>query len=75
MELDQQPVIVGVVAHSLDALYRHHTLLIGLPRLWGSHDGANQADCILKIASRYGIADQLKTFIMDNAQNNDTMVV
>lgn len=65
---------LGIVAHFLDALQKHRTLLLGLPRLWGSHDGANQADAILKVASTYGITAQIGTFTMDNASNNDTMM-
>lgn len=63
-----------MVAHFLDALHKHRTVLLALPRVTGKHDGPNQADAILMVASRYGITGNLGTFIMDNAQNNDTMV-
>ena len=49
-------------------------MLLSLPRIWGQHSGANQADSILQIATTYGIAGILGTFVMDNAQNNDTVV-
>lgn len=66
--------LLGIVAHFLDALYKHRTILLDLPHLWGSHDGPNQAEAILKVTSRYGISDQTGTFTMVNASNNDTMV-
>lgn len=42
--------LLGVIAHFLDALNKHDTVLLGLPRIWGNHDVANQAKSILEIA-------------------------
>ena len=67
-------LLLGIVAHFLDAFNKHCTLLLALPRVWGAHDGANQAEAIFKVVSRYGIMAQIGTFTMDNASNNDTMI-
>jgi len=66
--------LLGVVAHFLDALHNHRTILLGLPRLLGSHGGSNIAACLLSVTQRYEITDRLGCFIMDNASNNDTMI-
>lgn len=66
--------LLGIVPHFLDALYKGRTILLALPCLWGSHDGLNQAETIIKVTSRHGISDQIGTFTMGNASNDDTMV-
>ena len=66
--------LLGIVAHFLDAAGVHHTVLLGLPRLWGGHTGVNIAECMLAVTAKYGIQSQLGCFVMDNASNNNTMM-
>jgi hypothetical protein len=40
----------------------------------GRHTGANIADCIMEVINEYGIASKVGYFVMDNADNNDTMI-
>ncbi len=66
--------LLALVAHFLDSTYTHRTVLLGLPRILGGHDGANIAESLLSITTEYKINSNLGAFIMDNATNNDTMV-
>ena len=66
--------LLGVVAHFLDGTNIHRTVLLGIPRLYGSHTGETIATCLLSVITRYGIADRIGCFVMDNAGNNDTMI-
>ena len=66
--------LLGVVAHFIDSTNTHRTVLLGLPRLYGSHTGETIATCLLSVITKYGIAGNVGCFVMDNAGNNDTMI-
>lgn len=66
--------LLGVVAHFLDKTYTHRTVLLGLPRLYGSHTGETLAICLLSMITKYDITSKVGCFVMDNAGNNDSMI-
>lgn len=66
--------LLGVVSHFLEESFTHRTILIGMPRIWGGHDGNNLAETLFEISRKFEIKERLGCFIMDNATNNDTMV-
>ena len=45
-----------------------------LRELDGKHSGQNIAGCIMQVINDYGIASKVGYFMMDNADNNDTMM-
>lgn len=74
MELRQSSILAGNIAHFLDMEYKHCTVLLGLPRVFGSHGGYNIADSILSVTACCKITDNLGCFVMDNASINDKMM-
>jgi hypothetical protein len=45
-----------------------------LRELEGRHTGDNQAGVIMRVIEEYGIASKVGYFIIDNAENNKTMM-
>ena len=41
----------------------------------GAYNGENPAECVLAIADKFGIREKLGCFILNNASNNDTMIM
>lgn len=67
--------IIGIVAHYIsDSGQLEHSVL-ALREVDGEHSGENQAICVLDVIAEYGITSKLGYFVMDNAGNNDTLVV
>jgi hypothetical protein len=66
--------LLSVIAHLIDSENRRHSILIGLPRIFGSHTGENIADTVCKVLGKYEISDRIGCFMMDNAGNNDTTI-
>ena len=48
--------------------------VLALQELDGQHTGQNQAESIVGVINDYGIASKVGYFMMDNANNNDTMM-
>jgi hypothetical protein len=63
--------LLGIVAHFVDESGKHQTVLLGLPRLRGSHTGVNIARCLAEVIRKYEIEDKIGCLMMDNASNND----
>lgn len=69
--------LLGVVSHFLDKGYQHRTVLVGLKRVWGSHDGVNMARSVVKLLGPEGYdldEAHIGAFVMDNASSNDSMI-
>lgn len=66
--------LLGIVAHFIDDKDRRQSTLIGLPRLFGSHDGENLAETLYNVINKYEFGYKIGCFMMDNAYNNDTMM-
>lgn len=66
--------LLGVVGHFLDCDFKPKTVLLGLPRIWGGHDGSNVAQYLLTVTHKYEITERLGCFMMDNATSNDTLI-
>ena len=65
---------LGVVAHFVDENGSLRTLLLALREIIGAHSGENMASLILAVLEEYNIRNSLGYFVMDNAENNDTML-
>ena len=49
--------------------------VIGLREIYGRHTGEHQESVVMNVIREFGIASKLGYFMMDNAANNDTMIV
>ena len=66
---------MGIIAHYITDSSQLDHFVIALRELDGEHIGENQALVAIQVISDYGIALKLGYFVMDNASNNDTLVV
>jgi len=48
--------------------------VLALRELDGPHTGENQSQLVMKVIEEYGIASKVGYFMMDNAENNETMM-
>ncbi|KFY06907.1 hypothetical protein V491_08569, partial [Pseudogymnoascus sp. VKM F-3775] len=66
--------LLGIIAHYFAEDGQLRESVLALRELEGRHTGANQSQLILKVIDEFGIASKVGYFIMDNAENNDTMI-
>jgi len=66
--------LLGIVAHWWDMNDNLQSALIALPKLYGSHTGANIGKAIIDTLDLYNITEKLGYFMLDNASSNDTAV-
>jgi hypothetical protein len=66
--------IIGVIAHYIAENGELQQSVLALREIDGRHTGTNMADCIMEVINEYGIASKVGYFVMDNADNNDTMI-
>ena len=48
--------------------------VLALRELDGPHTGENQSQLVMRVIEEYGIASKVGYFMMDNAENNETMI-
>ncbi|TKA71177.1 hypothetical protein B0A49_11904 [Cryomyces minteri] len=72
---DSSMPLLGICAHFIDFTYSLTPTLLALPLLEGSHSGATIAPPVEAVVKELGITENLGFFMMDNADNNDTMLV
>ena len=65
--------LLGVVAHFIDESGKLQSVLLGLPRIRGSHTGENIAQVLAPVLEQYEIQYKLGCLMMDNATNNDEL--
>ena len=63
-----------MIAHYTSESGQLEHSVLALRELDGKHSGPNIAGCIMQIVNDYGIASKVGYFMMDNADNNDTMM-
>jgi hypothetical protein len=66
--------LCGVNCHFADEYGNLKTFLLALPQQEGKHTGANIAETIAEIITRFDLQDNIGFFIADNATNNDTCI-
>lgn len=66
--------MLGIVAHYISESGQLEHAVLALRELDGKHSGANMADCVMEVINDYGIASKVGDFMMDNADNNNTMM-
>lgn len=64
---------LAVVLYYIDSNWKYRHILIGFEQLQGEHKGANFAEIVTRLASRYEITDKILAITTDNASNNGTM--
>ena len=67
--------IFGIVAHYISEDNVLESSVLALKEVQGSHDGPNLATIIMEVVNDWGLANKLGFFIMDNASNNDNMML
>ena len=48
--------------------------LLALRQLKGEHSGANIAQVVLNVVSKYRIGSRIRYFVLDNASSNDIAI-
>jgi hypothetical protein len=66
--------LLGMIAHYFTENGQLCQSVLALRELEGQHTGENQAQLIMKVIEEYGIASKVGYFMMDNAENNETMM-
>ena len=65
---------MGIVSHFIDESGSLRTIFLALKELHGRHSGENMANIFLEVLSEFAFRNKLGYFVMDNADNNDTML-
>ena len=65
--------ILGMIAHYTSESRQLEHSVLALRELDGKHSGQNIASSIMQIINDYGVASKVGYFMMDNADNNDTI--
>ena len=66
--------MVGIIGHYFADSGDLCQSVLALRELDGQHTGENQSQLIMKVIEEYGIASKVGYFMMDNAENNETMI-
>ena len=66
--------LVGIIGHYFADNGDLCQSVLALRELDGQHTGENQSQLIMKVIEEYGIASKVGYFMMDNAENNETMI-
>ncbi len=67
-------VILGIIAQFIDENRKLQSLVLALKEIDGDHTGKNIAPYVIEAIREYEIEKNLGYFVMDNADNNDTML-
>lgn len=66
--------MLGVVSHFVDAGGKVRSVRLALQRQYGQHSGANIAQSLRGLLTKFNIMDKVGYFVCDNASNNDTCI-
>jgi hypothetical protein len=66
--------LCGINCHFADEYGNLKTFLLALPQQEGKHTGANIAETVAEIITRFNLQDNIGFFNADNASNNDTCI-
>jgi hypothetical protein len=66
--------ILGVVAHFITDDGKLQHCVLALKDIIGKNKGENLANAIVEVLEEWGFVSKLGCFVMDNAENNDTMM-
>ena len=65
--------LLGIVAHFIDKGGKLQSVLLGLPRLRGSHSAENVATALASVIQKYQFNHKLGSLMADNASNNNEL--
>jgi hypothetical protein len=66
--------LLGIISHYFADNGDLRQSVLALRELEGRHTGDNQARLIMRVIEECGIASKVGYFMMDNAENNETMM-
>ena len=66
--------ILGIVAQFVNKDGQLQSSVLAIKEVNGEHSGKNQAKYVLEVLKEYKIKDKLGYFMMDNADNNNTLI-
>jgi hypothetical protein len=66
--------ILGITAQFIDIEGQLRSLVLALKEVNGDHTGENLSKYVMEVIRDYDIQGNLGYFVMDNAENNDTMI-
>jgi hypothetical protein len=66
--------LMGIIAHYFAENGDLRESVLAFRELEGQHTGENQAELIMVVVAEYGIASKVGFFMMDDAENNETMM-
>lgn len=65
---------MGIIVHYFANNGDLRESVLSFRELQGQHTGENQARLVIAAVEEYGIATKVRFFMMDNAENNETMI-
>jgi hypothetical protein len=66
--------ILGITAQFVNQDSKLQSVVLAMKEVEGEHTGGNMAKYVMEVIKDYKIEKQLGYFIMDNADNNDTLI-
>ena len=66
--------LLGMIGHYLADGGDLCQSVLALRELDGLHTGENQSQLVMRVIEEYGVASKVGYFMMDNAENNETMI-
>lgn len=66
--------LMGIIGHYVADNGDLRESVLAFRPLHGQHTGENQSQVIMEVIKEYGIASKVGYFMMDNAENNETMI-
>ena len=67
------PILV-IILHYVNKKGKVRKTVAAMKDVSGSHTGVNLAEVVMEVIKEWGIQDKQGYFMMDNADNNDTMM-
>lgn len=65
---------MGIIGHYIADNGELRESVLAFRQLHGQHTVENQSQVIMEVIKEYGIASKVGYFMMDNAENNETMM-
>ena len=66
--------LIGIISHYFTDNGDLRESVLAFRELQGQHTGENQAQLIIAVVEEYRIATKVGFFMIDNAENNETMI-
>ena len=67
-------VLIGIVLYFIDDDYQVRTILLGIRKVYKEHSNENVDYTVVNVIYKFQIESELDVFVLDNVDNNDTVV-